>query len=187
VPVQLQDSSEAISLRPATTSDAERLARASVEGLEGYRSFAPPGWALPSPSAEAEFLRASLGDERVWCLLAEADGEVAGQIMVLPAARAARPVDDPELAHLRNLIVHRDFWGTGLARDLHAAALDAALERGFAEMRLFTPARHGRARRFYEREGWVQVGEEFHAPGPDLVLAEYRFALRPRRPAGGAA
>ena len=45
-------------------------------------------------------------------------------------------------------------------------------------MRLFTPVGHGRARRFYEREGWVPAGEEFHDAGPDLVLIEYRYALR---------
>jgi hypothetical protein len=53
----------------------------------------------------------------------------------------------------------------------------SARERGSARMRLFTPAGHGRARRFYEREGWVPAGEEFHAAGPNLVLIEYRYAL----------
>jgi hypothetical protein len=44
-------------------------------------------------------------------------------------------------------------------------------------MRLFTPAAHGRARRFYEREGWAAAGGEFHDPTPDLVLVEYRLGL----------
>jgi hypothetical protein len=34
-----------------------------------------------------------------------------------------------------------------------------------------------RARRFYEREGWVATGDEFYDPVPDLVLLEYRRAL----------
>ena len=55
------------------------------------------------------------------------------------------PVDEPGLAHLRNLFVDREFWGTGLASELHGAAIVAARERGFAQMRLFTPARHGLA------------------------------------------
>jgi GNAT superfamily N-acetyltransferase len=167
--------------RTATTSDAERLGRGVVEGFEGYRSFAPPGWAPPSLTTEVELLSRLLGDAEVWCLLAETEGELVGQVGSLPAARAIHPVDDPALAHLRNLFVRPDFWGTGLASTLHAAAIEAARERGFAEMRLFTPADHGRARRFYEREGWVAAGEEFHDPGPDLVLIEYRHALR--RPA----
>jgi GNAT superfamily N-acetyltransferase len=169
-----------VPLRAATTSDAERLARAVHDELDGYRSFAPQGWTPPSVSAEVANLRGLLGDERVWCLLAEAAGQVVGQITFLPAVRAVRPVDDPALAHLRNLFVRRDRWGTGLAGALHAAAVEAARERGFAQMRLFTPAAHARARRFYEREGWVAAGDEFHDPGPDLVLVEYRCALGDR-------
>jgi GNAT superfamily N-acetyltransferase len=167
--------------RAATTADAERLARAVVDELEGYRSFAPGGWTPPPVATEVTHLRGLLGDERVWCLLAEAEGEVVGQITCLPAARAVHPVDDPALAHLRNLFVRRDLWGTGLATALHAAALAEARGRGFAQMRLFTPAGQGRARRFYEREGWVAVGDEFHDAGPDLALVEYRCALGDRR------
>jgi GNAT superfamily N-acetyltransferase len=113
----------------------------------------------------------------VWCLFAESGGRVVGQITVLPAARAARPADDAALAHVRNLFVDREFWGMGLASALHDAAVQAARERGFAQMRLFTPAAQRRARRFYEREGWVQVGEEFHDPAPGLVFVEYRYTL----------
>jgi GNAT superfamily N-acetyltransferase len=179
VPDQARHSStpRPFEFRGATTADAERLGRAVVEGVEDYPAFAPPGWTPPSLADEAEHLRGLLGDEQVWCLLAEADGEVVGQVTVLPAARAARPVDDPALAHLRNLFVRRDFRGTGLASALDAAAVEVARERGFAELRLFTPAGHARARRFYEREGWVPAGEEFHDPAPGLVLMEYRYAL----------
>jgi GNAT superfamily N-acetyltransferase len=163
--------------RSATPSDAERLARAVIEELEGYRSFAPEGWAPPPVAIEVAHLRRLLGDKRVWCLLAEAAGDVVGQITFLPAARAVHPVEDPGLAHLRNLFVRRDQWGTGLASGLHAAAVEEARERGFSRMRLFTPAGQGRARRFYEREGWMPVGDEFHDPGPNLALVEYRRAL----------
>ena len=131
--------------RAAAPADAEELARAVVDGVEDYRSFAPPGWAPPSLAGEIEHLHALLGDEHVWCLLAEADGELVGQVTVLPAARAARPVDDPALAHLSNIFVRRDRWGTGLAGALHTAAVEAARERGFTEMRLFTAAGQARA------------------------------------------
>ena len=163
-------------------SDADDLGRAVAEGLEGYRSFAPPGWTPGSAVSEAAHLRALLGDELVWCLVAEAQGRVVGQITILPAARAARPVADPALAHLRNLFVDREHWGSGLAGTLHAAGLDAARERGFAELRLFAAARHGRARRFYEREGWVPEGGEFFDAAPGLPMVEYRYALRAGQP-----
>jgi GNAT superfamily N-acetyltransferase len=164
-------------LRPATVADAEGLARVAIDGFEVYRAFSPPGWEPPPVAGEIEALQGLLPEETTWCWLAESEGRVVGQVTFLPAARSAMPVDEPGLAHLRNLFVDREHWGTGLARDLHDAAVAAARERGYSAMRLFTPAAHGRARRFYEREGWVQASEEFHAPGPDLVLVEYRYRL----------
>jgi GNAT superfamily N-acetyltransferase len=172
-------------LRPATNADVDALARAVVDGVEVYRSFAPPGWKAPSVAHEAERLRGLIDDDDVFCLVAECDGAVAGQVTVLPAARAPHPVAGSALAHLRNLFVGRDFWGTGLARTLNAAA-EAARERGYDALRLFTPARQDRARRFYEREGWVALGEPFRDPGPDLELVEYRYALRSERPAASS-
>jgi GNAT superfamily N-acetyltransferase len=110
----------------------------------------------------------------VCCLVAESGGDVVGQITVLPAARAPRPVDDPSLAHISNLFVRRDHWGTPLAADLHRAALEAAAERGFTELRLFVATGQARARRFYEREGWRPAGDPFHDPVPGLEMIEYR-------------
>ena len=166
-----------ISFRAATVADAEALARGVVEGVESYRAFAPPEWSPPSLASEIEHLQERLADDQVWCLLAEAGGEVVGQITVLPATRAGRPVDEPGLAHLSNIFVREDMWGSGLARSLQTAGRDAARERGFDAMRLFVAVGQPRARRFYEREGWVRIGDEFYDPVPGLVLLEYRLVL----------
>jgi GNAT superfamily N-acetyltransferase len=163
--------------RRPTPADAEPLARAVLEGFDTYRDFTPPGWQPPPPDAELEHTRVALADEDTWALLAEEDDRVVGQVSFLPAARAVRPVDDSTLAHFRNLFVDQGFWGTGLARELHATAIAAARERGFEQMRLFTPAGHGRARRFYEREGWSQLGEPFDEPALGMAIVEYRLAL----------
>jgi hypothetical protein len=44
-------------------------------------------------------------------------------------------------------------------------------------MRLYTPAEHGRARAFYEREGWTSDGVVTHEPMLGLDLVEYRRSL----------
>jgi GNAT superfamily N-acetyltransferase len=176
-----------VAFRAAKPSDADRLAEGVIEALEDYPSFAPPGWSAPSPAHEAEGVGRLLADDDVWCLLAEADGELVGQITLLPAARSAHPTEDPRLGHLRNLFVRRDFRGTGLAGALHAAAVAEARARGFAELRLFTPAAHARARRFYEREGWAAIGDDFHDPVTRARAARVppaasaRLLLRPCR------
>jgi GNAT superfamily N-acetyltransferase len=171
-----------MTFRRATVADAAELARGVLAGVEDYPAFAPPGWSAPTLAAETAHLEAVLADESVWCLVAEADGEIAGQVTLLPAADAPHPVGDPALAHLSNLFVRRESWGTGLARELLQAAVERARERGFTELRLFVAAGQARARRFYEREGWAAAGEAFEDPVPGLTMVEYRYALSQRRP-----
>ena len=160
-------------LRAATVADSEQLVRAVADGLEGYRSFAPDGWAPPA----VDHHPAQVADADVICLLAEDAAGLAGQVTVLPAARTRLPVQDPALAHMSYLFVRTDVWGTGLARTLHEAALDAARERAFSTMRLFCAADQARARRFYEREGWELAGEPWREEAVGLDMVEYRRRL----------
>ncbi|MGN6168259.1 MAG: GNAT family N-acetyltransferase [Solirubrobacteraceae bacterium] len=169
-----------IRLRRATIADAEPLALGVIEGVEDYPSFAPRGWTAPSFEAELEHQREALVDPDLWCLMAESEGALLGQITVMPAARAPHPIEESSLAHFSNLFVRRDHWGVGLAADLHRAALEAAVARGFTELRLFVAADQARARRFYEREGWRPAGDPFDHPIPGLAMVEYRYSLRDR-------
>jgi GNAT superfamily N-acetyltransferase len=167
----------ALSFRRATPADAEAVSRQMIDALGEYPAFAPPGWEPPPLDAEIEHTRHLLADPDVWCRLAEADGELVGQVTIMPATRAAHAVDEPALAHFRNLFVRQDFRGTGLARTLHDAAAADARERGFSSMRLFVAAGYGRARRFYEREGWTAAGDAFYDPIPNLTIVEYRIGV----------
>jgi ribosomal protein S18 acetylase RimI-like enzyme len=164
----------ALTLRQATAADAEALARGAVEGVADYPAFAPSGWTGPAYDTELEYTRVVLADPDYHCVVAEIGGGVVGQVTVVPAAKAARAVDDTSLGHLRNLYVHRSQWGSGLATALMRAALEDARARGFAELRLFVAEEQARARRFYEREGWRAVGEPHFDPLPGLSMVEYR-------------
>jgi GNAT superfamily N-acetyltransferase len=77
------------------------------------------------------------------------------------------------------LFVRPPWWGTGLARRLHALALAEAAARGYATMQLVTPTGHARARAFYEREGWSAAPPPFAEPMLDLELIRYERALAP--------
>jgi GNAT superfamily N-acetyltransferase len=163
--------------RAATPDDAELIASAVRRGFEGYRQFAPAGWEPPNFEREVELVAANLGDPQSWCTIAEVNGgAIAGHCMFSPAATAFRSSDEPRLAHLRGLFVEPRWWGTGLARELHAMALHEAAARGWLNMRLFTPAGQQRARRFYEREGWRQIGVTFEI-ADGLPTVEYRRGL----------
>ena len=171
-------------VRPATTADADALAQTVAEGFEAYREFAPDGWRPPDRLELAIGIAVRLrADDQVTWVAEDHDGTIAGQVAYVPAASSRHPVQDPGLAHLGQLFVRRNHWGTGLARQLLALVVADAAAREFAAMRLFTPAAHARARRFYEREGWEPRGEPRLEEPLGLELIEYRRALtgRPAR------
>ncbi|MEA2124376.1 MAG: diamine N-acetyltransferase [Solirubrobacteraceae bacterium] len=147
------------SLRAAEPADAEALIATLIEAFEGYRAFAPPTWNPPDEGRQLERFRGEIEDPDAFTLLAEGAGHVHWV-----------PLGDPVDIHLRHLFVRPAYWGTGLARELHAAAVEAMRGRS---ARLFTPAGHGRARRFYEREGWT-LHAELEDEHFGMPLAEYR-------------
>jgi GNAT superfamily N-acetyltransferase len=167
-------------LRPAEVGDAEQLAAILIEGFETYREFAPPGWAGP-PEVDgiAPELARRLAQPSVWGMVGEHPSGLAGYVTLLPASESRRPVDDPALMHFWMLFVRSPWWGSGLATRLHKEACAAAAARGFAALRLFTPARQVRARRFYEREGWTVAEPPYSDPDLGLEIVEYRRALTP--------
>ena len=65
-------------------------------------------------------------------------------------------------------------FGGGVATALMQALVGEAVRRGYEEMRLFTPAEQHRARRFYEREGWREVGRGEETP-LGFPVVEYRL------------
>ena len=163
--------------RQAGLEDAAAVGASVAAGFRRYREFAPPFWRPPEEATLVDGVRrwfAAGGG--FWCLLAERDGALAGQVSFMPAAASVAPVDEPKLAHLSGLFVEPSWWGSGLARTLHGRALAEAAVRGYASMRLFTPAGQARARRFYEREGWRPAGEP-NEMAAGLPTLEYRRAV----------
>ena len=164
-------------LRPALAADADAIAALTLEGFAGYRSFAPAGWQPPPAEREAARVRELVSQATSWWFVAERGDALVGHSSFIAATESVHAIEDPGLAHVRALFVTRALWGSGLATELHSAAVAAARERGFTAMRLFTPAQQGRARRFYEREGWTLERAPEYEPALGLELVEYRLAL----------
>lgn len=160
--------------RPARPEDAEQLALTVIEGFETYRGFAPRFWGPPAEASDSATLRRRLADDRVWCHVGEQGQTMAGHAAFLPSEMSRWPGPEPALAHLWQIFVRQPFWGTGLATELLDAAVREAGARGFETMRLFTPAAHARARRFYEREGWTAAGPPIDESAFGMPLVEYR-------------
>ncbi|MFI4977057.1 MAG: GNAT family N-acetyltransferase [Solirubrobacterales bacterium] len=117
-----------------------------------------------------------IADPDFWGELASEERTLAGHATFIPARRSLRPAPDPSLAHLGHLFVKPEYWGSGAAAELLARAVDAAIARGFASMRLFVPVGQARARGFYAREGFMAVGGPFEL-GLGLPALEYQRSL----------
>jgi len=160
-----------VSVRDARAEDAEAFVRAYElawdamaapvigKGLAEFASF----------ESRLESFRAGLAeaspDARI--LVAEEGDSIVG------VATCRR---DGESCELRALYVVPDSWGTGVAQRLLESVLDAMRDRGAGEAVLWVVEANGRARRFYEREGWMLDGEKRVSPlGPQEV--RYRRSL----------
>lgn len=130
---------------------AERLAGVTVaQRLPMWRQI------LDDPSQTA--LVAENEDGRIvgWCTVApsrdaDADGELWG-IYVLPEA-----------------------WGSGAGTALMAAGIDTLRESGYREVILWVLEDNPRARRFYEREGWILDGGRRDEEFLGVTVAEVRY------------
>jgi GNAT superfamily N-acetyltransferase len=166
-----------------------RVAREPEGGLDSYAEFAPVGWVPPEPDRELTLTILRRPSTRA--LLATIEGEPAGHVSFNPAR--GNPFEDPDgwrdapvapgQAHLWQLFVLPQHWGAGVAGALHDLALAAMRDQGYDRARLFTPAAHARARRFYERRGW-RPGGALADPDLGLELVEYRIELSPPAPPG---
>jgi GNAT superfamily N-acetyltransferase len=123
-------------IRVATTDEAATLAAVQREAsLAGFgHIFAPELHPYPD-DAILERWRTFPGS----ILVAERDGRVVGVAAV-------------EAEWLHGFYVLPELWGTGVADELHAAALDRGV------VTLWCLAENHRARRFYEKRGWRENG-----------------------------
>jgi GNAT superfamily N-acetyltransferase len=168
----------AFTTRRATAADVPAIAETQRQGFAGYTAFAPRGWEPPSPEIEAVGLRDRLAQPDAWCVIAHDGDAVAGHAGFFAArSQDAERAPLPDLAHLWALFIREPYWGSGLARRLHAMAVAEAAARGYRAMRLVTPAGQARARAFYEREGWTSDGAVWLEPMLGLDLVEYRLSL----------
>ena len=156
-------------MRRAAIADVPALEETQHQGFKSYKAFTPRGWAPPDRTLEAAAIRDRLSQPSAWCVIAHAGDEPAGHVGFVAAREG--------MAHVWALFVRRPYWGSGLARRLHAMALAEATARGYGVMRLYTPAGQARARAFYEREGWTTDGVVWFEPMLALDLVEYRRGL----------
>jgi RimJ/RimL family protein N-acetyltransferase len=167
---------EEIAIRRATADDAAALA------AFGARTFAAAFSADNQPHHLEAYLAgayseatqlAEIQSSRTITLIAHCATTFAGFVQLdrepVPSdsAYAGPPVDHLQV-ELKRFYVDQPWQGSGLADRLMRSALDAAKELGAGPIWLGVWERNPRAIRFYQRHGFVAVGNKLFDVGGDL-------------------
>jgi GNAT superfamily N-acetyltransferase len=165
--------------RLADPADAQALVANVADGFASYTEWAPDGWAPPAHGpAEVARLAGRLAEPGVWCLIA-IDGDLtAGHVGIGPTTREDPAPAPAGTTNVWQLFVRGPWRGSGVAGALMGEAIAEAQRRGFHTMRLWTPQGAGRARRFYEREGFIATGAVHEHSPSGLVTVQYARSLR---------
>jgi len=161
-----------IEIRPAVPADADGLARAHTSSADdAYRGLVPP-----DRDGLVRRLRRwpeILAEARGRTFVAVDDGRIVGFTSI------GADAGTPEAGEVRALYVMRGWWGTGLGQRLFDLA-QRELAREFDRATLTVLEENGRARRFYERNGWRHVASEVepHFGGRPTTVARYARTLR---------
>jgi ribosomal protein S18 acetylase RimI-like enzyme len=166
-------------LRPAEPADATSLAEFAERTFRdsfGSQNRPEDMDAYAALAFGAEQQSAELRDPRVACILAESEGRLIGYAIIRAvSSEVPASVTGPAPVELARLYVERGWQGRGVGESLMDAAIEAARARGGRTLWLGVWEHNPRARAFYARRGFREVGEHDFLLGPDrqrdLLLA----------------
>ncbi len=85
---------------------------------------------------------------------ADVDGGLPAGVIV-----ACGDPDDPDFGHITRLYVDPQKWGHGVGRSLYDSAVSYLVRTGYERASLWVLEGNERARRWYERLGWIGTGQ----------------------------
>ena len=166
-----------MNVRPARPEDARRLGEIHVETWRATYPGVMPQELLDSLSVDAreQLWKEWIPNPEVAVFVAESAGEVVGFVSIGPCLTV------PELGELYAIYVVPEAHGKGAGPALMEAAV-ASLGERWDEAILWVATENPRARRFYEREGWITDGERVESfGGAEVPETRYRRSGLGRR------
>ena len=136
-------------LRTADARDADGIV-ALMKGVAMEGRWIRTQWPFDE-TERAERFRGTLGDGRVYCIVAEREGRIVGQITLFPS-------DD--IAEF-GMVVAATERRRGLGRRLLEAGEVLALERGYPSMELEVYAHNDAAIALYRSAGFEEFGDRY--------------------------
>lgn len=140
-------------LRVPRAGDAEALIdylRAIASETE-YILWTPQG-PFPTKEGEIAYIESLAASPQTLCLLADVDGEVAGNCQIVFNSKW-------KVAHRSSIVIalKQKFWGLGIGTALLRELLGEAERRGVRQTELDVVAENNRARGLYEKLGFRAV------------------------------
>jgi ribosomal protein S18 acetylase RimI-like enzyme len=163
-------------VRRATPTDARAIAEVHVATWRAAYTHAFPAEVLDSLSVDEreQMWRRAMANDAISLYVAETE-EIVGFVSVGPSSQAEGE------GELYAIYVRPDSWGSGAGAALMEAARGRLAER-FSTAILWVLEDNPRARRFYEREGWVVDGHRTDVvQGVEVPEVRYRLSGLERR------
>jgi ribosomal protein S18 acetylase RimI-like enzyme len=166
---------EDVTIRPATTTDAEAIARVDIASWRGaYSEILSDSYLASLEVADrAGLWSAALHARGTTLLVAEDETGIIGFTSVGPSRDEDAEPGDLEIYAI---YLHPRAWGTGVARDLMRTVLDG-LHPG-AVVTLWILEGNERAQHFYRRHGFQPDGTERIDEIGGQPLKQVRFRKR---------
>lgn len=155
--------------------------KAGIEDLEEVQKLAMETFYAAFASLNTEgnmkfymdraFSKEQLGQELTEAnsifLLAQIGGKTAGYLK-LNLGPAQTDLQDPEALEIQRIYVHPDYQNLKLGEQMVRKAISVAHERNLKYIWLGVWEKNLRAIRFYERQGFIQIGQHPFPFGDDL-------------------
>lgn len=158
-----------ITIRRATLADAEMLS--ALGAITFQSAFAadndPDDMATYLASAFSPTQQAAeLADPRATFFVAEIEGEAAGYAKLL-AGEAPACVIGTKPIEVERIYARQEWLGHGVGEALMRACVEEAERAGYQTLWLGVWGRNNRARAFYRKHGFRDVGEKIFQLGSD--------------------
>lgn len=173
--------SSSVTVRSAVAADAELIADAQVRAWQA----AYPGL-MPQEYLDGMSVSDAAGS---WARLLSRSTEAARVAVVMLGDRVSgfasfgrdRDGDDDVVGELYAINLHPAAWGAGAGRALLSHAQAGLADMGYSNAVLWVVPGNARARRFYEKHGWMAEDVERTAEVMGVTVPEVRY----RRSLGG--
>lgn len=163
-------------IRKAEESDVRRVAEIHVRSWQvAYPEIIPRDYLEGLSVTRRESVwRDVIAQDRGPLFVAEEAGQIVGFCHVIPS----RDPDSAGSAEISAIYVDPGSWREGHGGALCVEAIAYAREQNFARISLWVLVQNHRARRFYERMGFLEDGAFKCEERPGFVLEEVRYRRR---------